>query len=174
MKHFKVTFQPDGKQIEVHAGTTLLEAAGLAGIVLNSICGGKGTCGKCTVILEPDGQGVLACQQTIEKDIVVTVPISSRLFEQKILTDAIGERIHLRPSEVTAERAEFNLGLAVDIGTTTVVAKLMDLSDGRCLATEGVINPQIKFGDDVVSRINYAQTEKQLRELQKLIIDCIN
>ncbi len=98
MKHFKVTFQPDAKQITVHAGTTLLEAASLAGIVLNSICGGKGTCGKCAVILESDGQEVLACQHKIEKDLAVTIPVSSRLFEQKILTDAIGERIHLQPS----------------------------------------------------------------------------
>jgi len=174
MEHYKVTFQPDERQISIHAGATVLEAAGLAGIVLNTVCGGKGTCGKCKVILEPTGQQIQACQYQIEKDLTITIPISSRLFEQKILTDAIGQRIHLGPAEVTAEKARANLGLTVDIGTTTVVAKLMDLSDGRCLATEGAINPQVKFGDDVVSRINYAQTEDKLAELQKLVIDCIN
>ena len=65
-------------------------------------------------------------------------------------------------------------GVAVDIGTTTVVAKLLDMADGRCRATQAVLNPQTRFGDDVVSRINYAQSADHLAELQKVIIDCIN
>ncbi|MHC4572316.1 MAG: 2Fe-2S iron-sulfur cluster-binding protein [Planctomycetota bacterium] len=81
MKHFKVTFEPDGRQISIHAGATLVEAAGQAGIILNSTCGGKGTCGKCAVNLEPRFQQVLACQYRIQTDLTVTIPISSRFFE---------------------------------------------------------------------------------------------
>jgi uncharacterized 2Fe-2S/4Fe-4S cluster protein (DUF4445 family) len=65
-------------------------------------------------------------------------------------------------------------GLAVDIGTTTVVAKLINMADTRPLATQSALNPQSRYGDDCLSRIAYAKTDDKLAELQKLIIDCIN
>ena len=58
MKHFRVVFQPDDREVSIHQGATLLEAAGQAGIVLSTPCGGKGTCGKCLVQLSPSGQHV--------------------------------------------------------------------------------------------------------------------
>ena len=64
--------------------------------------------------------------------------------------------------------------MAVDIGTTTVVAKLIDMSSGECRATEAVINPQTRYGDDVISRISYAHTDKKLAELHKVIVNCIS
>ena len=48
------------------------------------------------------------------------------------------------------------------------------MTDGQCRATQAVLNPQTRFGDDVVSRINYAQSAERLAELQHVIIDCIN
>jgi uncharacterized 2Fe-2S/4Fe-4S cluster protein (DUF4445 family) len=48
------------------------------------------------------------------------------------------------------------LGLAVDVGSTTIAAHLCDLSDGRVLASSGVMNPQIRFGEDLMSRVSYA------------------
>ncbi|OHB53916.1 MAG: hypothetical protein A2Y07_00655 [Planctomycetes bacterium GWF2_50_10] len=65
-------------------------------------------------------------------------------------------------------------GVAVDIGTTTVVAKLLDLIDGRVLDTAATGNPQRAFGDDVISRISYGETEEGLAQEQKVIIECIN
>ncbi|MEM9320624.1 MAG: ASKHA domain-containing protein [Pseudomonadota bacterium] len=47
-------------------------------------------------------------------------------------------------------------GLAVDLGSTTIAAHLTDLSDGRILASSGVMNPQIRFGEDLMSRVSYA------------------
>ncbi|MCB6177304.1 ASKHA domain-containing protein [Rhodobacter sp. Har01] len=47
-------------------------------------------------------------------------------------------------------------GLAVDLGSTTIAAHLCDLSDGRVLASSGVMNPQIRFGEDLMSRVSYA------------------
>ena len=47
MGKFKVTFLPDHKEIEVKEGVTLLEAAELAGVYINSLCGGQGLCGEC-------------------------------------------------------------------------------------------------------------------------------
>ena len=178
MKHFNVTFKPDNRQIAIHAGATLLEAAGQAGIILNTVCGGKGICEKCAVNIEPDGQKVLACQYRIESDLTVTVPADSRFFEQKILAEGIDTKtkiqrdIYKKYLQIQPDAGIF--GVAIDTGTTTVVAKLIDMTDGQCLATEAALNPQTRYGDDVVSRIAYAETDAKSAELQKAIIGCIN
>jgi len=178
MKHFNVIFEPDDKRISIHAGATLAEAASQAGIILNSVCGGKGICKKCMVKLEPGAKQVLACQHRIQKDLTVTIPAGSRFFEQKILEHGIDTYLGVRPTIHEKYRAKEStdkiFGLAVDIGTTTVVAKLINMVDGRCLATQAALNPQSCHGDDVVSRIAYAKTHKKLVELHTLIIDCIN
>jgi uncharacterized 2Fe-2S/4Fe-4S cluster protein (DUF4445 family) len=178
MDHFAIIFRPDGKQIFIHSGATLLEAAAQAGIILNMVCGGQGTCKKCRVTLEPEGRSVLACQYRIEKDLVVTIPAESRFFEQQILTEGVETRAGTQPDVykdyVRANPNEAVFGVALDVGTTTVVAKLIDMRDGRCLATEAALNPQTRFGDDVVSRIAYAQSDSEFTELHRTIIDCIN
>ncbi len=198
MRHYNVTFEPDGRRISIHAGATLLEAAGQAGIILNTACGGKGTCKKCAVMvrrahhpeqrrgIEPGSKAVLACQYTIESDVTVTIPPASRFFEQKILTEGTRAKAQGRPDvwEKYRDRAEKIFGLAVDIGTTTVVVKLLNMKDGRCIATEAELNPQTQYGDDVISRIAYAQSDPlrrseseasaKLAELRKAITDCIN
>ncbi len=172
MKHFTITFRPDNKRISIRAGATLLEAAGQAGIILNTVCGGRGICKKCAVFIEPDGRDVLACQYLIESDLVVTIPAESRFFEQKILTSGIDVQAKVEPGRT--DTAVETFGLAVDIGTTTVVAKLINTTDGKVLASEAAINPQTMYGDDCISRIAYAQTEENLAELHKAIIDCVN
>ncbi|MCK5000768.1 MAG: DUF4445 domain-containing protein, partial [Anaerohalosphaera sp.] len=65
-------------------------------------------------------------------------------------------------------------GIAVDIGTTTVVAKLMDFASGNCIATAATANPQIRFGDDVISRVAFAKTDQQLNEIHEVIIGALN
>jgi len=178
MKHFSIIFKPDGRQISIHSGATIVEAAGQAGIILNTVCGGKGTCKKCLVYLDPDAREVLACQYRIESDLVVTIPAGSRFFEQRILTEGIdtGSRIQCDIYEKYArtDSAPPIFGLAVDLGTTTVVARLIDMAGGQCRATEAALNPQTRFGDDVISRIAYAQSDKEFTELHETIIDCIN
>jgi len=177
MEHFNVTFEPDGERISIRAGATVLEAAGQAGIILNTVCGGKGTCGKCVVNLEPDGREVLACQHRIQSDLTVTIPANSRFFEQKILEHGIDIQTKVHPTiyeKYQIDSAEEIFGLAVDIGTTTVVAKLINMRDGQCLGTQATLNPQTRYGDDVISRIDYAQTDAKLAELHETIIGCIN
>ncbi|MEN6325414.1 MAG: ASKHA domain-containing protein [Syntrophomonas sp.] len=66
-------------------------------------------------------------------------------------------------------------GVAVDIGTTTVVASLHDLATGNELAVASALNPQTQYGLDVLSRIQYAgKDSKNLKKLNGLIIDCLN
>jgi uncharacterized 2Fe-2S/4Fe-4S cluster protein (DUF4445 family) len=65
-------------------------------------------------------------------------------------------------------------GVAVDIGTTTVAAYLCDLASGEILGTDASLNPQIAYGDDVISRINYAMTAPGgLEKLNFEVISCI-
>jgi len=178
MNHFTISFKPDGRQITIHSGATLMDAAGQAGIIMNTICGGKGTCKKCLLKLEPTGREVLACQYRIQSDLTVTIPDESRFFEQKILKHGIDTEIEataaIYEKYIGKASPEKIFGIAVDIGTTTVVAKLINMIDGQCLATEAVLNPQSRYGDDVISRISYAQNEEKLAELHRVIIDCVN
>lgn len=64
-------------------------------------------------------------------------------------------------------------GIALDIGTTTVVCTLVNLNNGNMLATASCINPQKNEGLDVLSRITFAKTQTGLQTLHKLITDCI-
>ncbi len=95
MNKVKVTFFPDNKTVEVERGTTILSAAISAGISVNSSCGGDGVCGRCKVILksgnvysQPTGRITLeerqkniylACLASIESDLEVEIPTTSRL-----------------------------------------------------------------------------------------------
>ncbi len=68
-----------------------------------------------------------------------------------------------------------SFGVAVDIGTTKLAVFIVDLIDGGIAFADGIMNPQIRFGEDVISRINYAaQGERELGDVQKTIIDGIN
>jgi uncharacterized 2Fe-2S/4Fe-4S cluster protein (DUF4445 family) len=67
------------------------------------------------------------------------------------------------------------LGLAVDLGTTKVAGYLVDLSNGRTLAAKGIMNPQISYGEDIISRITTAvHSPDNAAALQKLAVDAIN
>ena len=177
MKHFRIIFEPESKQIFIHDGATILEAAFQAGIIINTPCGGTGTCKKCSVYIMPDERKVLACQYRIHSDITIKIPTESRYFEPKILDHGVsGGEMHADIYEKYLKIAENGqiFGAAIDIGTTSVVAKLIDMQDGQILATEAVLNPQSQYGDDVISRIAFAESQQNLKILQKTIIVCIN
>lgn len=70
---------------------------------------------------------------------------------------------------------EPSYGLAVDIGTTTVVGYLCDMNTGRVINTESIMNPQVPYGEDVMSRITYAMTNSDgLKKMQDAIIEGLN
>ena len=255
-KELRVTFQPSGRSIFVLPGTLLLEAAGRAGIVLQTPCGGRGTCGKCQVkILDgrcrPSAadQRVLsaekvqqdyrlACQSYIDEPMIVEIPAESRLdATQQILTTHAGRDTVLNPvvskrcfhlmaptsqnavSDVARLKAAigditipFHLllrlpgflrrhnwqgtavvagdrliglevgdtsqdayGVAFDLGTTTVVGALFDLVTGEEKAVSSTINPQVGFGDDVISRISRVRENRAgLNELQQAALKAVN
>jgi uncharacterized 2Fe-2S/4Fe-4S cluster protein (DUF4445 family) len=67
-----------------------------------------------------------------------------------------------------------SLGLAIDIGTTTVAVQLVELDSGRVLWTRTSYNLQLRRGADVISRIDYARTPERLDELRELVLETIN
>jgi uncharacterized 2Fe-2S/4Fe-4S cluster protein (DUF4445 family) len=81
------------------------------------------------------------------------------------------EIIRVEPGKVVT-----NIGLAVDIGTTTVAGYLTDLNTGKVIVTESMMNPQVRYGEDVMSRITYCMMNEEtgLKELQDTIIEGLN
>ncbi len=235
-QQFRVVFQPYGRSVYVLGGTKIIEAAGRAGLTINTPCGGAGTCQKCSVKItsgtaKPTEADIsafdkkaleqgwrLACQNNIESEMVIELPQTSRLAgEHQILTESNASSTEVKlsirkmyvdmdPPELednaadllrlqravgpckinldqlkklpgllrdndfkgTAVLADHKLinfepgdttekcfGVAFDIGTTTIVASLEHLCTGRELAIVSRMNPQISFGDDVLSRIQH-------------------
>lgn len=142
MPECKILFLPDNITVTVPAGTSLLQAQIQAGIHPDAPCGGQGTCGKCRVTVE--GREVLACQTLAEGDLAV---YTRKHETAQILSD--GQTAQTVPDGDAA------YVIALDIGTTTVVAYLMEGKTGRVLAQSGMLNPQSQFGADVISRIQH-------------------
>ncbi len=171
-RQVKVTFQPQGRVVYVLPGTKIIEAAAVAGIIINAPCGGVGTCGKCKVkiVLPQQRQGeYLACRQIISEDTVIEVPCESLLSDiKKIVIES--DILHTIVPDKRQIKSDKYFGIAVDVGTTTLAASLVNLKNGSEIAVMGEVNPQISFGDDVISRIKYASLSGGLAELQKAVI----
>jgi len=265
MAQVEVTFQPDGKRTRVEEGSTLLEAVKLAGVDLTTICGGKGKCCKCKVVIEEQKGNVsplsdiekklltddlisagyrLACFTAVYGPVTVRIPDESRTGKQRLQVEGIDTPVILDPAvskcflkmpaptmdditsdvdrvlgaleaqhglknlkftysvlptlpillresnwEVTAavwnnERIitiekgrtlDRNFGYAVDIGTTKLAGYLLDLNTGKVVAAESLMNPQIPFGEDVITRISHAgKGLKEQNELQQVIVAGLN
>lgn len=276
MAQYEVKFLPEGEVATVSSEDTLLDAARHAGIYVSSLCGGDMICGKCRLVVkegqvseeqhmllsreEVRGGYVLACASRPRSDLVVEIPIESRMEGKQIVVDedarrfsglaridlakyefersTLVEKLYLELSPPSLEdslsdlsrlfraiRLRFDAsimqtglknmrrlpqilrrgdwkvtctlgvrggtvevieieegdtsgrsyGVAVDVGTTTVVAHLIDLNASEILATDATYNSQITFGEDVISRLIYAKNEVGGRErLHESIVGDIN
>jgi uncharacterized 2Fe-2S/4Fe-4S cluster protein (DUF4445 family) len=269
----QLVLMPSGRRGRVEAGTNLLAAARALGVEIESICGGRQTCGKCQVAVEsgsfakhgiesgeahltPPGEverqyceahGIrgrrLACATQVVGDVLINVPEESQARKQIIAKAATDRVIHVDPAvrqvyvqvpaariddargdwqrlqEALAEQwqltdlhieahplrtlqgalrkghwavtvtlwrdrivqrveagyAEGLHGLAVDVGTTSVVAHLCDLRTGAVLATESMMNPQVRFGEDLMSRVSYGMSEPQgVERMHRAIVRAVN
>ena len=253
----RVVFTPSGHEGVVADGTTVLEAARAFGVDLDTVCGGRGICGRCQVTpsigrfakwkleatpdslgppaaFETDYHGArpltpgnrLGCAARITGDVVVDVPAASQVHRQVVrkelhmapvavdpsfalfyvevpaaqLGDAISASGAVRRAvadqhgqalpridvaalravhdALAAERGAVTVavrldddatsivalwpgyvdtayGIAVDVGSTTVAGHLCELATGDVLASAGRMNPQIRFGEDLMSRVSY-------------------
>ena len=266
---FQVVFQPDNKAVSVSEGATLLDAALAGDIPLNASCNGKGSCGKCKLVLE-SGQGnskktplltdrekadgyVLACQTSVHSDIVVRIP--EETLERKLKIAGMGKEVTERMKglvpeitpmlthyplkltiptlddsisdldrllrclaksgcdttrmsvglkvmrelaaamrhenwKVTASVIEkrnsseivsvdpgshqkTSLGVAIDVGTTSIVVYLVDMADGTVLAATSGHNRQAACGDDVINRIVCAEKDG-VKKLSRMGLATIN
>ncbi|MDO4542458.1 MAG: 2Fe-2S iron-sulfur cluster-binding protein, partial [Bacillota bacterium] len=257
---YKVNFKSHGKEVEVEAGKTILDAAALAGIAVEGNCGSAGKCGKCKVHIaegfnpeaekygekfftaeEMEEGWVLACRYEVDRDMTVEVPIQKDAFSRKtklnsLLDDIVinspvkkvyvemekpalqdqcpdferivrsaglditkqrptprllsvipkmirdskfaltaivhGEELMwVEPGDTTGQR----YGMVFDVGTTTVVALLINLEDGSIVGAAADTNPQNVFGADVISRITYVidEPETGLQQLHDKVVECL-
>jgi uncharacterized 2Fe-2S/4Fe-4S cluster protein (DUF4445 family) len=74
----------------------------------------------------------------------------------------------------SGDTSDQNLAIGLDIGTTTVCAQLIDLKTGRVMAERAEYNRQVKYGEDVITRIVYAQKPEGREKLQSLVVSSIN
>lgn len=149
---YLITFADEHVSFRAREGMTLLEAQIEAGLHPDAFCGGKGTCGKCRVSVE--GKSVLACRTLIDRDMVVYTG-KAKKEETQILMKGTGRQILFSPGGLPGN-VETPLIAAVDVGSTTVVAYLMDGTNGKQLGVRSILNPQRQYGADVVSRCSYA------------------
>jgi len=176
---FTLTILPGGRKIQARRGTTLLEALIGGSVFLRSDCGGTGKCGKCQVeIVDLHGGSRLveACTSTVTQDLSLRIPQSS------LLTSHIIDKAPVSPpaaflaaaGQAPEEAAGKPLGLAVDLGTTTIAVYLCDLVSRRVIASLATKNPQAIYGDDVMSRIGaIGGSGDKLTELQRLTTGAI-
>ncbi len=272
----RVVFTPSGRRGRFTHGTTVLDAARSLGVDLDSVCGGRGLCGRCQVVQslgEFSKHGIssktthlsdisrtelayqkrkgelvdsrrLGCSTKIQGDVVIDVPADSQVHRQVVrkraevhdinidpvvclyyvevqepdmydpsgdfkrlmqalefewrLTDLrLGDlhvlqqlQVHLREgswkvtvavhsdNQIIATWPGFKdcvYGVAVDLGSTTIAAHLCDLSTGEVLASAGLMNPQIRFGEDLMSRVSFAMMNPEgVDEMTGVVRQAIN
>jgi len=257
---FTVKFNPIGRKIIESKSKLLLDIAREAGIGLKSLCGGKGRCGKCKVIVRPAGQSTgkerklvsrdemdegyrLACCTIVRDNTEVYVPPSSITEAQKLqisgkgieikpfppvkkffvslhkatLSDARPDFQRIREGlkkryRVKVETIDFEafgvmgptlrdsgwsitsivrgseiigvepgnttktgLGIGIDLGTTKIALYLVHLLTGESINICGIANPQIAYGEDVLSRIHYAGNSRaNLEKLRGEVVKAVN
>jgi len=200
LKH-KIYFPQFGKEAEISKGRTILDYAKELGIPISSGCGGSGICKECRIVIEEGNKGLnkktdfekeldrnerLACQAVIENisnDISIKVLHYGHLHQ--ILEKGKNKRIKLDPlTKRVSKKVIFNdeeidnyrghiYGIAMDLGTTTIVLHLIDLENGDTINTSAFENPQrIIDGNDVISRIMY--DKKNPGKLHRELISYIN
>lgn len=176
-----------GSWTEYLPGETVGELLLRQGIYIDQPCGGTGLCGKCRVILsgtipEPTSKEKkifseeelssgfrLACQAKASGGMEVTIPAQD---SQSI---KVLDTFENSNNTYTASHGDDGSGIAVDIGTTTIVVYLVNLGTGMTLAATSAINPQTSFGADVISRISYIGDDPdKLSQLQRAVTKRIN
>ena len=189
----------NGREVQGHAGKTLFDYADFLRVRVPTSCGRSGQCHECIVEVRKGMTGLtpksvneyfltdgyrLACQ-AIVSDPAETIEFGVLRRQPRILVEGVrrevrldplvtrsGDEVHIggRPTDTYRGRI---LGLAADIGTTTVAMNLVDLESGEIVATSSFENPQRFGGSDVMNRISY-DGGKFRGELRHAIIAAIN
>jgi uncharacterized 2Fe-2S/4Fe-4S cluster protein (DUF4445 family) len=266
----KVVFTPSGRRGSFPVNTPLLHAARVLGVDIDSVCGGRGLCGRCQIICAEGSFAKhqidstsshlsalcateikyaerkaplvngrrLSCHTLLLDDVVIDVPPESQVHRQIVRKDAEYRDIHLDPATrlyyVQVDEADMHVpkgdlqrviealeqewqlpnlgcdnallrtlqpvlakgkravtvavynnqqiialwpgfrdkayGVAVDVGSTTIAAHLCDLSSGEVMASASLMNPQIRFGEDLMSRVSYVMMHPEGADEMTVVI----
>ena len=171
VKTHRIVLQPTHMVLTAPAGSPLRDLLFEQGVEFP--CGGRGRCRGCRIRVHEGTAEIndaqrerlseqelkngwrLACQCSLAGDLVVEL----RQWDAAVLADDSQFVFEPRPG----------LGVAVDLGTTTLVAQLLDLTTGRVLAVRTALNAQARYGADIMSRVEYATADDHLPELADLI-----
>ncbi len=171
----EIRLEPTGRRLRLASGATLQSALAEHGVEFP--CGGGGRCGACRVKvlrgelpITTDDSGVLspvyladgwrlACRAQAITDLTLEVG----QWDSVILADDSDFEFEPRPG----------LGIAIDLGTTTMVAQLVDFSTGRVLGVRSALNPQAVFGSDVMSRLDAALAGHKLDRLVAMLRESV-
>jgi uncharacterized 2Fe-2S/4Fe-4S cluster protein (DUF4445 family) len=162
-------------------GRTLADLLGAGGLPLNTRCGQRGLCRGCEVLLRAGAVSgepgtisapatIRACQARPSGPAVIHVPDRSRIKHRPQVCETFEIFVPCAhqprfPSVPGARDTAF----AVDVGTTTVVVLLVDLTSGDVLSQASAFNEQIRFGDNVVTRIEAAGDPEQFAAMRRAV-----
>lgn len=185
MPNVTLIFENQQKIILCEHGVSIADILIKCGIFFDFPCGGSGRCGKCIVkisgdVTPPEKEEIslldvnriqegyrLACRTRIIGDVTIFLPKSNLIAPE---TDSAKNlNGHSKLSETTHEK----IGIAADIGTTTLVLKFFNLESSSEIETVSLINPQRQYGADVISRIE-ASEKFGVKKLQRVLIDALN
>ncbi len=147
----------NNQQFNVPSGKLLSEFLMDNGFSVMHTCGGRGVCGKCKVTV--NGESVLSCRYVINSDITVELPSVS----------SVESLTGVEASGVLSS----NMCYALDVGTTTLALALVSLDNKEIINVVTCTNPQVNFGADVISRIDYCR-QNDVKKLQKAVVDEVN
>ena len=183
MPTITVVYGEEEKTVTARSGALLGDVINETGLPLEQPCAGRGTCGKCKVLVEGEGLAPpdeveyenltegemavgnrLACRARVSGDVLVSLaPIV--VYSNKIF----------RHSNRYRRERDAPLGLAIDLGSTTVAALLTMLEDGEVCAGAASLNQQTAYGADVISRLAAATNNPKDKErLHRLALASIN
>jgi len=146
-------------EIVCNASDNLLSVLRSNGISIPAACGGRGKCGKCR--LKINGVPRLSCKYEISDGDTVELP-----------EGVSGVVLSESNSDTEIENGRSGLAAGVDLGTTTIAVKLIDLSNGKELSIVTAWNKQSSYGSDVISRIQYVMdNDGGLKTLSELVRD---
>jgi len=153
--------------ILANTGTNLLDVLRANGVTVSSPCGGRGTCGKCTVSTYKGI--VLACQTVIDEG----------FFDTEISVASTGKMVVLDAYEnlypvICDRESTLPYGIAIDIGTTTLAFELLEIATGKRIASHSQTNSQREFGADVMARITNAVAGEHTKLNACIIKDICN
>lgn len=167
----KIVLKPTNVELVANAGTPLRDLLFEQGVEFP--CGGHGRCRGCKIRVLQGNVAIndaqrdhlkpqeladgwrLACQSNLDDDLVIEL----RQWDAAILTNDSAFAFTPRPG----------LGVAVDLGTTTLVAQLLDLNTSHVLAVRTALNSQARYGADVMSRVGFSVAEKGQKKLEEII-----